>query len=190
VVFAPDTELGLAAAAALVNTGSGDAEELPDLPALEAFLAPWGWTGSRTHDDAELEAVRALRPRLRALWQGDVDEVVASVNAMLRAAGALPQLVAHGAEGYHLHATGPEAPLADRMAVEAAMAVVDVVRSGELGRLRSCSAHDCEDVFVDLTRNRARRYCSASCGNRVDAAASRARRPVSGRSLRSGPRSG
>jgi predicted RNA-binding Zn ribbon-like protein len=114
---------------------------------------------------------------LRGLWSGDEDAVVASVNAMLRRARALPQLVVHGPEGYHLHATGPDAPLADRMAVEAAMAVVDVVRSGELGRLRACSAHDCEDVFVDLTRNRARRYCSAVCGNRVDAAASRARRP-------------
>lgn len=199
MVFAPDTELGLAAAAALVNTGSSGGEALPDVAALEAFLAGWGWTGSRTHDAVELAAVRALRPRLRALWSSDEDAIVASVNAMLREARALPQLVAHGPEGYHLHATGPGAPLADRMAVEAAMAVVDVVRSHELGRLRTCSAHHCADVFVDLTRNRARRYCSAVCGNRVDAAASRARRPrvdaqVAGASgasgLPSGPLSG
>ena len=95
---------------------------------------------------------------------------------MLREAGALPQLVTHGGWGYHLHATSPDAPLADRMAVEAAMALVDVVRQGELDRLRRCDADDCDDVLVDLSKNRSRRYCSTACANRVNVAAFRARR--------------
>ena len=95
---------------------------------------------------------------------------------MLREAGALPQLVAHDDWGYHLHATPSQAPLADRMAVEAAMAFVDVVRQQELDRLSTCGADDCDDVLVDLTKNRSRRYCSTSCANRVNVAAFRARR--------------
>jgi predicted RNA-binding Zn ribbon-like protein len=59
---------------------------------------------------------------------------------------------------------------------EAAMAVADVVRSGELERLRVCEAPDCDDVVVDVSKNRSRRYCGASCSNRVNVAAFRARR--------------
>ena len=176
MLFAHDTEAALSSAAALVNTEQPDGDELPDVPALDRFLAARGWTGSRRGDRAELDRVRALRPRLRALWHADEDGVVAAVNDMLREAHALPQLVAHGEWGYHLHATPPDAPLADRMMVEAAMAMVDVVRSGELERLRVCDAPTCDDVVVDLSKNRSRRYCGASCSNRVNVAAFRARR--------------
>jgi predicted RNA-binding Zn ribbon-like protein len=176
MIFAHDTELALSAAAALVNTEQSDGDELADVPALDRFVAHWGWTGSRRGDNRELDGVRALRPRLRSLWHMDEDGVVAAVNAMLLETRALPQLVAHGEWSYHLHATSPDAPLADRMLVEAAMAVVDVVRSGELDRLRVCEAPDCEDVVVDLSKNHSRRYCSTSCSNRVNMAAFRARR--------------
>jgi predicted RNA-binding Zn ribbon-like protein len=176
MVFAHDTELALGAAAALVNTEQTDGDELSDVQALDRFVAAWRWTGSRRGDRRELDGVRALRPRLRALWHMDEDGVVAAVNAMLRETRALPQLVAHDEWSYHLHATPPDAPLADRMLVEAAMAVVDVVRSGELDRLRVCEAHDCDDVVVDLSKNHSRRYCSTSCSNRINMAAFRARR--------------
>ncbi len=176
MLFAHDTEIALAGAAALVNTLQPERDDLADLASLDAFLQQWGWTGSRRGDATELDAVRRLRPRLRRLWQLDEDGVVEQVNAMLRDAGALPQLVAHGDWGYHLHATPSQAPLADRMAVEAAMALVDVVRQQELDRLSTCGADDCDDVLVDLTKNRSRRYCSTSCANRVNVAAFRARR--------------
>ena len=175
MVFAHDTEIALAAAADLVNTDQADADLLSDVEALDAFVARWGFTGGRHRDAAELDAVRALRPRLRALWQADEDTVAEQVNTMLRDAGALPQLVTHDGWGYHLHATAPDAPLADRMAVEAAMALVDVVRQQELDRLRVCGADSCGDVYVDLSKNRSRRYCDTSCANRVNVAAFRAR---------------
>jgi predicted RNA-binding Zn ribbon-like protein len=176
VLFAHDTEIALAAAAALVNTQQPDHDELADPASLDAFVQQWGWTGSRRGDAAELNAVRKLRPKLRQLWELDEDGVVDLVNRLLREVRALPQLVAHDDSGYHLHATPPQAPLADRMAVEAAMAFVDVVRQGELERLTICGADDCDDVLVDLTKNRSRRYCSTSCSNRVNVAAFRARR--------------
>jgi predicted RNA-binding Zn ribbon-like protein len=176
MLFAHDTAVALAAAAALVNTDHPDGDLLPDVPALDEFVRQWGWTGFRRSDRTELEQVRALRPRLRRLWQAGEDEVAERVNAMLREAQALPQLVTHDDWGYHLHATTSHAPLADRMAVEAAMAFVDVVRQGELDRLRACGADACEDVLVDLSKNRSRRYCSTSCANRVNVAAFRARR--------------
>lgn len=176
MLFAHDTEVALAAAAALVNTRQPEHDELSDVSALDAFVQQWGWTGLRKRDAAELDAVRRLRPRLRQLWELGEDGVVDQVNRMLREARALPQLVAHDDWAYHLHATSSQAPLADRMAVEAAMAFVDLVRQQELERLSTCGADDCDDVLVDLTKNRSRRYCSTSCANRVNVAAFRARR--------------
>ncbi|MEU7823396.1 CGNR zinc finger domain-containing protein [Catellatospora sp. NPDC049133] len=176
MLFAHDTEVALVAAAALVNTTGSDGEKLPDLAALDDFFRAYGWTGGREHTEAELRAVRALRPRLRRIWEADEDEVVEIVNALLRESNALPQLVKHDEWDYHLHATPADAPLATRMAVEAAMALVDVVRGGELSRLRICEHPDCGDVVVDLSKNRSKRFCDAGCGNRAAVTAYRARK--------------
>jgi predicted RNA-binding Zn ribbon-like protein len=174
VLFAHDTEVALTAAAALVNTAEdGNLETVAD---LDAFVRTWGWTGQRSRDRAELDAVRALRPRLRLIWHVGEDRAVELVNELLREGRALPQLVRHDAWDYHIHATQPDAPLAERMAVEAALAMTDVIRSKELDRLLVCVADDCEDVLVDLSKNRSRRYCSTSCGNRHNVSAFRARR--------------
>jgi predicted RNA-binding Zn ribbon-like protein len=175
VLFAHDTEVALAAAAALVNTAQEDGDELADVGALDEFVRKWGWTGERRRDQTELDAVRALRPRLARLWHIGEDSAVALVNNLLREARALPQLVKHDTWDYHLHATPPDAPLADRMAVEAAMALTDVIRQKELSRLQRCAAGSCDDVLVDLSKNRSRRFCSTSCANRTNVAAYRAR---------------
>ena len=183
MLFAHDTEVALAAAAALVNTaplvtadGDSGEEDLPDIAALDTFVSNWGWTGELRHDEAELRAVRALRPRLRRIWEVDEDEVVQIVNQLLREAKALPQLVRHDEWSYHLHATPPAAPLATRMAVEAAMAIVDVVRSDELSRLGICEYPRCINVVIDLSKNRSKRFCDDGCGNRAAVAAYRARK--------------
>jgi predicted RNA-binding Zn ribbon-like protein len=181
LVFAHDTEVALAAAAALVNTADG--EQLPDVAALDEFVRTWGWTGDRARDEAELRAVRDLRPRLRRIWEVGEQEVVEIVNTLLREANALPQLVRHDGWDYHLHATPPDAPLASRMAVEAAMAFVDVVRGKELSRLRTCAYPGCDNVVVDLSKNRSKRFCDNTCGNRAAVAAYRARRTTT----KSGP---
>src|SRR3954471_13308148 len=123
VLFAHDTEIALNAAAALVNTLGRDEDRLSDLRQLDAFVRDWGWTGSRRRDRRELDQVRALRPTLRRLWELDGDGVGALGHRLLADARALPQLVRHDEWDYHLHATSPQAPLADRMAVEAAMAM-------------------------------------------------------------------
>jgi len=175
MIFAHDTEVALTSAAALVNTGRGETDTLQTVADLDEFVRVNQWTGDRRGDEIELRAVRNLRPKIEALWILDEDEVVGLVNGLLRRSRALPQLVRHGEWSYHLHATSPQAPLADRMAVEAAMAVVDVIRMQELDRLSVCAADDCDDVLVDLSKNRSRRFCSTGCSNRTNVAAFRAR---------------
>jgi hypothetical protein len=85
VLVAHDTEVALAAAAALVNTAA-DAdprdEALTDIAALDDYVRTWGWTGER-RSDAE---VRDVRPR--RIWEVDEDEVVQIVNQLLQGEGA------------------------------------------------------------------------------------------------------
>ncbi|MFF5178771.1 CGNR zinc finger domain-containing protein [Micromonospora sp. NPDC000316] len=176
MLFAHDTEYSLIAAAALVNTSGRDGELLPDVAALNDYFIRHSYTGRHECTDAELHAVRALRPRLRRIWQAEPSEIVAVINELLLEHQALPQLIRHDDEPYHLHAVPLDAPLATRMAVEAAMAMADLVRMGELSRLRICDYPDCGNVVVDLSRNRSRRFCDAGCGNRAAVTAYRARR--------------
>jgi predicted RNA-binding Zn ribbon-like protein len=73
--------------------------------------------------------------------------------------------------------TRPDAPLAHRLAAEAAMGFLDLVREDDLDRLKICAAEDCQDVLVDLSRNSSKRYCdTGNCGNRTNVAAYRARK--------------
>jgi len=176
MVFAHDTEEALAAAAALVNTCRKGEDQLTTVGDLDELVRVWQWSGPRARDSAELAEVRQLRPILARFWAADRDGVVDVVNQVLRDRHALPQLVKHDQWDYHVHATDPGASLADRMAVDAAMAMADVIRLDELGRLRVCGGDDCVDVYVDLSKNRSRRFCGAACGNRANVAAYRARR--------------
>nr|WP_263858563.1 CGNR zinc finger domain-containing protein [Coralloluteibacterium stylophorae] len=58
-----------------------------------------------------------------------------------------------------------------------------MLAEADLQHVRACEAHDCTLLFQDTTRSHRRRWCSmAACGNRMKAAAFRARsRDGSGR---------
>ena len=105
----------------------------------------------------------------------DRDEAVELVNAMLAETRALPQLVRHEGYDWHLHCVDSDAHLVTRILAETAMAMVDVIRAEELSRLGVCADEACDGIVLDLSRNRSRRYCSTTCGNREAVAAYRAR---------------
>ena len=176
MLFTDDTDAALQAAVALVNSTDEPGDPLGSVEDLSAFLAAWSYTGRHDATAAELDAVRRLRPALRALMLAERDEAVEIVNDMLAGARALPQLRRHDHWDWHLHAVEPDRPLDERVLVETAMAMVDVIRADEMSRLARCAADDCDDVVLDLSRNRSRRYCSTTCGNREAVAAYRARR--------------
>jgi predicted RNA-binding Zn ribbon-like protein len=175
VAFTHDTVASLRAAVALVNTAE-EPDTLTTPQQLDAFFRAHPYTGRHDGDAAELDAVRALRAPLRRLLTGERDTVVATVNRILAERTAVPQLVRHDGWDYHLHAVDAGAPFADRIAVETAMAMVDLIRADELSRLSVCADETCGGLVLDLSRNRSRRYCSAACGNRIAVAAYRSRR--------------
>ena len=175
MVFVHDTSLSLRAAVDLVNSAE-EPDTLTTTDAVEAWFREHGYTGRCDGDAAELAALRRLRPVLRELLTAERDEAVELVNAMLAEARALPRLVRHDALDWHVHAVADDAPLHRRVLVETAMAMVDVIRADEHSRLAVCADPDCGGLVLDLSRNRARRYCSTTCANRNAVAAYRARR--------------
>lgn len=176
MLFAHDTEVTLAAMAAMVNTGHCDPDELSSADELLEFARGWQWSNLHRLTPSDLTEVRALRGVVRRFWELTDDQAAALVNRLLAEANAQPRLVKHDDWDYHLHAVPDQSPLAQRMTVEFAMAMVDVIRTQQLDRLRECASDTCEDVYVDLSKNRSRRFCSATCGNRANVAAYRARR--------------
>lgn len=180
MIFSHDTELTLRAACVLINTDRVDGERLTEMAALDEYLHGFGWTGRRDRDDAELASVRRLRERLGGIWAVAEDEerTVDQVNALLSDTRAAPWLTRHPEmPEWHLHLASVQDPLWQRMGAEMAMALADLIRVGELRRLKICAASDCEAVLVDLSRNRSRMFCdTGNCGNRQHVAAYRERR--------------
>ena len=174
------TSLSVVTAVDLVNTldhVSGD-DSLTEPEHLAQFLLDHRDSYRRPVTPDDVADVRHLRSQLRSLFVMGNDEtaVVGVLNSMLAEANALPQLTDHDGEPWHLHFTPPESSLVAHMAAEAAMGLAIVIRDRGLDRLRLCSATGCSRVFVDTSRNRSRRYCDpATCGNRTNVAAYRAR---------------
>ena len=174
VLFAHDTVASLRSAVDLINTGE-EPDTLTTVAQLDTWYTGHGYTGRRDGDEAELAALRALRPALRELLTTDRDRAADLVNAMLAESRALPRLVRHDGLDWHIHATPTDAPLDRRVVVETAMAMVDVIRADELSRLSLCADDRCGGLVLDLSRNRSRRFCSTTCANRNAVAAYRAR---------------
>jgi len=171
--FTHDTAEALDSAAWLVNSRESP-DTLSTLDDLTGFFDMYGYTGSRP-TSRDLVDVRAVRLTLRELLIANRDAAVPLVNAILEDAHVLPRLVRHGDSDWHIHATSDDRPLAERVLVETAMAMVDVIRENEMSRLATCASEGCEGVVFDQSRNRSRKYCTVACTNREAAAAYRAR---------------
>ncbi|MGK5556407.1 CGNR zinc finger domain-containing protein [Actinomadura kijaniata] len=180
MIFTHDTEYALGTVVDLINTGPAAAgtELLGDLAALRAFVHRNRFSDVGDLTEADLERVRGLRERFHAVFRaGDVPSAVRLINEVVAEVRARPHLTDHDGYDWHVHFFAPGAPMGEHLAADCGMALAYVVSAGELDRLRTCAAPDCERVLVDLSRNRCRRYCdSRTCGNRMHVAAYRARR--------------
>lgn len=181
-----DTRIALDVVVDLVNTApeseqpeaGSPVDGLADIESLYAFAARHRVSGVTELDDKDLRAVRDVRARFAQVFAATDAQVAASlVNALVAAAGTTPQLSNHDGYDWHVHYFAPDASLADHLAADCGMALAFIIVAGETERLRRCEAPDCRHAFVDLSRNRSRRYCSSrTCGNRLHVAAYRARR--------------
>ncbi len=173
MTFANDTAEALESGVFLSNSEL-EPDTLTSLDELLEFFDRFEFTGRRP-TGADLEPVRAIRTPLRTLFLATRDEAVPLVNAILSEQHAVPRLVRHGDVDWHIHATDDERPFHERILVETAMAMIDVIRAQEMQRFSRCAMEDCDGVVFDLSRNRSRKYCTVTCTNRAAQAAFRAR---------------
>lgn len=164
----------------LVNTfDAASGEEKLSSPAhLTEFIrsrdVDWcapGWEAN-TND---LHAVRALRSRLRAVFEAaDEEQAAVKINAVISDAGAVPRLSLHGGHP-HLHFRPERDKPAQWLGAVTAMGLAVTLIDGGYERFGTCSSSTCDDVFVDTSRNRSQRRCSDTCTTRENVTAYRAR---------------
>ncbi|BCK72458.1 hypothetical protein Srufu_064110 [Streptomyces libani subsp. rufus] len=183
MIITHDTRCALDAVVDLLNTapegeGTGAPDSLADLTALEDFVRRNAISGVGALGAGDLATVRSVRARFARVFAAADDRTAAEqLNALVASAGTTPQLTDHDGYDWHVHYFAPGASVADHLAADGGMALAFLVVAGERERLRHCEAPDCRHAFVDLSRNRSRRYCdSRTCGNRLHVAAYRARR--------------
>ncbi|MEU7283160.1 CGNR zinc finger domain-containing protein [Streptomyces sp. NPDC045431] len=175
-----DTRIALDTVVDLMNTAPEDGRDdiLGDVAALYAFVRDHHVSGVGELDTRDLKAVQDVRKRFAEVFAApDAHTAADLINQLVAAAGTTPQLTDHDGYDWHVHYFAPGASVADHLAADCGMALAFILVAGERERLRRCEAPDCGRAFVDLSRNRSRRYCdSRTCGNRLHVAAYRARR--------------
>ncbi|MFJ2831153.1 CGNR zinc finger domain-containing protein [Streptomyces sp. NPDC087263] len=176
-----DTRCALDAVVDLVNTAPEDHttdDGLANVAALADFVRKHEISDVGVLSEYDLAAVHRVRDRFAGIFAAADPRFAAGlINELIAAAGTTPRLTDHDGYDWHVHYFAPGASIADHLAADCGMALAFFVVAGEQERLRRCEAPDCRRAFVDLSRNRSRRYCdSRTCGNRLHVAAYRARR--------------
>jgi predicted RNA-binding Zn ribbon-like protein len=174
----------------LVNTLRGRTtadlrEYLPDFDALLQFaeqaelLTPERAADLRVaalHDRAAAEAVAARARAFREALYRVLDAYLTQqppaqadlgvVNDELRAALAHVRLEP-GPQVFSWSVGEAEPDLGEPL-WQIARSTFDLLLSPDLERVRECANHDCGWLFLDLSRNRSRKWCDmSSCGNRA-----------------------
>ena len=155
MIFTDDTEETLRAAVWLVNSAE-DPDTLTSLDDETTFIGRFRYTGRLDRDDAELAGLRSIRPQLRRMLLAPRDDMAAAVNEALDGVSLRPRLTRHGTVDWHLHAISDDHPLPERVIVETAMALIDVIRAEEGSRISVCADDTCEALALDLSRNRSK----------------------------------
>lgn len=129
----------------------------------------------RTQDAlAALERARDLREALFELFQAEVEDRPAPPHALETFNGFLADGLRHRrvevVEGeFRWHWAEHPARL-DVMLGPLAWSAAELLTSQELGRLKQCAQDGCRWIFLDLSKNRSRRWCTMEdCGNRAKA---------------------
>ena len=159
-------------AASLVNAPLDEADDLEELLAdRSASLRPV--------TPRDLTALRRLQRELRCVFEssaaGDESGVVDQLNALMAKYPVKPFISGHGATSWHLHVTDESSSVSELLAGEALMGLAFLVCDLGATRLGACQAESCTGVFVDISPNKSRRYCSDRCSSRANVAAYRAR---------------
>ena len=159
-------------AAALLNA------DLPDVDALLAHLEHRAWLHP-TVVERDVPSLRnfqdELRPVFEASDRGEAGTVVTTLNELLIEHPVTPMISDHDPTHLHMHVANRAASVSELLISESLMGLANLVCDLGATRLGLCQAVKCDNVFVDTSPNKSRRYCSERCSSRANVAAYRAR---------------
>jgi predicted RNA-binding Zn ribbon-like protein len=133
----------------------------------------------RIAKDSDLDPLRWLRGELRTVFEdasvGEESAAVRRINVLLGSIQIAPRLTGHDGEDWHLHFAEGAQRAHEGYASAAVLGVAFYVSENGFDRLGTCQSGPCQNIFVDTSTNRSRRYCSDRCATRANVAAYRAR---------------
>ncbi|MFH8365631.1 CGNR zinc finger domain-containing protein [Streptomyces sp. NPDC018031] len=145
-----------------------------------------GKQAARRATDADVTRLRAVRVRLRAVFEaaaaGEEVRAVDLLNALLLEFPVSPQISGHefrdedGRPKWHMHIADHAANAGAGYAATACMGLAFQLTELGVDRLGICEASPCRNAYLDTSTNRSRRYCSDRCATRANVAAYRARK--------------
>ena len=148
-------------------------EHLRDVSDLERFLQERGFAISQPLNQQDLQAVRELRENVRSIWTATTEEVMRNeLNTLLGEGWLSLQLDKDMGWRFGLQ---PDTPFIQGIGVAAALGMALILQDYGYDRMRACVSSPCQDVFVDTSRNKSRRFCSERCANRYNVAVFRER---------------
>lgn len=163
----------------LVNTCQAGSDQMTDAGELDDLLESYRdlWEGvAQPPKASELEAIHDLRTSLRMVMLSPDDSTASHhVNRILSDYGAVPRVSMHSGEP-HLHFEPINGTMTSWLGTTTAMGLAAVIVENGVDRFGACGSSDCDDVFVDTSRNRSRRHCSTTCSTREAVAAHRKRK--------------
>jgi len=148
---------------------------LVDHARLQRFFVWAGYEAAaeRCRPD-DLPWVVALRDRLAAAIDADEGRAAAILNEVVGTSPAAPALERTG-PGWTIRYGPPRDEGAAFLTAATAVPVMQLLATGDWGRLGRCAASPCCCAYIDRSRNRSRRYCCQLCANRFSQAAARRR---------------
>lgn len=144
----------------------------------------------RIAKESDIGPLRALRAELRTVFEdaavGEESAAVRRINVLLGSIQITPRLTGHDDEDWHLHFAESAQRAYEGYASAAVLGVAFYVSEHGFDRLGTCQSTPCQNVYIDTSTNRSRRYCSDRCATRANVAAYRARKRRESEEERSG----
>lgn len=164
----------------LINTYDlylDEPEHLRQPADLKRFLETHNLKSETAINQTMVEQVHRLREDLRLCWTAKtLAEMITWLNTFLTLAAVTVQVEADAENRVNFQFQAQSStPFLQNLALECAVGIVFVLQNYGIERMRACAAEPCRDVFVDVSRNKTRRFCSERCANRYNIAAFRDR---------------
>ena len=124
----------------------------------------------------DMDEFEDLAARIRRVVD-EPDDMAAfdQLNGLLECCETAPRVSLRG-DVARLRYAPDKSDCLDWIAANAAMGLAQAICAHGRDRLGVCCAESCDNLFVDASKNRTRRYCSETCASRTTVRALRARR--------------